>query len=71
MGVYDTLGQLIDTQTDLSVYCFAMGCNHGTELDLIALARQLGRKHGAMHNDLAPKLVSWIPGTSPGMTSQN
>ncbi|BCJ90347.1 hypothetical protein IZ6_10820 [Terrihabitans soli] len=57
MGVYDTIGQLIDSETDLSAYCYARGCNHGRELDLKALARKLGRRHGAKHNDLAPKLV--------------
>jgi hypothetical protein len=52
-----TIGQLIDTQTGLSAVCYAMGCHHGRELDLKALARKLGRKHGALHDDLAPKLV--------------
>lgn len=52
-----TIGQLIDSQTDLRAYCYAMGCHHGRELDLKVLAGKLGRKHGAMHNDLAPKLV--------------
>lgn len=52
-----TIGQLIDTETDLRAYCYAMGCHHGRELNLIALAQKLGRTHGALHNDLAPKLV--------------
>lgn len=56
MGVHDTLGQLIDSETDLTAYCYAMGCRHYRELDLKALARKLGRNHGAMHNDLVPKL---------------
>jgi len=31
-------------------------CHHHVDLDLAALARKLGPEHGALHDDLVPKL---------------
>lgn len=43
--IYDTLGAMIDSGHRIAVYC-----------DRPGLAERLGRDHGAMHDDLAPKL---------------
>lgn len=56
MITYDTLGALIDGEFRLSAHCYAHGCHHSAQLDLEALAQQLGRDHSSMHEDLAPKL---------------
>jgi hypothetical protein len=50
----NTVGALIDNAHNLRAYCCS--CRHCVKLDLEALAIQLGRDHGSMHNDLAPKL---------------
>ncbi len=56
LGDTGTIGALIDNRYSLWAYCFAKGCHHGQEFDLEELAAKLGRDHGAMHNDLVPKL---------------
>ena len=50
----NTVGALIDNAHNLRAYCCS--CCHCVKLDLEALALQLGRDHGSMHNDLVPKL---------------
>ena len=49
-----TIGALIDTAHNLRAYCNS--CRHCVKLNLEALAVKLGRFHGSMHKDIAPKL---------------
>lgn len=50
----DTIGALIDDDYRLALHC--EDCRHHAWADLPALADRLGRDHGCMHDDLAPKL---------------
>lgn len=59
--VYDTLGKMIDSGHRIAVYCERpshdpVKCNHSAWLGPPALAERLGRDHGALHDDLVPKL---------------
>jgi len=49
-----TLGECIKYGYRITAYC--NGCHHNVALDLPALAEKLGEDHGALHNDLVPKL---------------
>ena len=49
-----TLGDCLDNGYGIRATCTA--CWHGADLDIEALARKLGREHGALHNDLVPLL---------------
>ena len=49
-----TIGDHLDEGDDISVYCD--DCEWSTMLDLEMLAEKLGRDHGAMAQDLRPKL---------------
>jgi hypothetical protein len=48
-----TIGEAIDANETISVNCHDPRCQHMSRLDLDALARQLGRDHGVMHQDIA------------------
>lgn len=49
-----TLGDCLRSGEAITAHCHA--CGRYAELDIQALADELGPAHGAMHNDLAPKL---------------
>ncbi|WP_131835364.1 hypothetical protein [Ancylobacter aquaticus] len=49
-----TLGDCIAHRQGIRATCLA--CWHHRELDIPALAARLGPDHGALHNDLVPKL---------------
>jgi len=51
-----TIQQRIDRRETVSVYCHNPRCQHGANLDLLMLRDKLGPDHGAMHDDLVPKL---------------
>ena len=53
----DTIGQMIDHNLTLSVYCHRHGCGHSAHLDLRALAGRLGRDHSCMAHILLPHLT--------------
>ena len=55
-GMSRTLQESIDEGLRISAWCHGRGCNHHSDLDLAALRDRLGPDHGAMHDDLAPKL---------------
>ncbi len=57
----NTVGALIDNAHNLRAYCCS--CHHCVKLDLEALALQLGRGHGTMHDDLVPKLKCSLCGS--------
>ncbi len=52
----DTIQTFIESGDKLRVYCHNSSCNHHAELDMLALRDRLGPDHGAMHDDLVPKL---------------
>lgn len=49
-----TLGECIASGTGIRATCVA--CRNHRELDVPELAARLGPDHGALHQDLAPKL---------------
>ncbi len=49
-----TLGGCIASGHRITAYCNS--CRHSVQLDLEALAAKLGPDHGALHNDLVPRL---------------
>lgn len=51
-----TIQSLIDAGVILSAYCHRPACAHKSDLDLIKLRDKYGPDHGAMHDDLVPKL---------------
>lgn len=53
-SVNATLGECITHRYGIRAACTE--CGHVRELDLEALAAKLGRDHGALRDDLAPKL---------------
>ncbi len=53
MRVNGTIGECLDHGYGITAFCPA---GHSRALDLDDLARRLGRAHGAMHDDLVPKL---------------
>lgn len=58
----ETIQTFIDSGDKLRVYCHNSGCNRHAELDMMALRDKLGPDHGAMHEDLVPKLRCSICG---------
>lgn len=52
--VNGTLGDCLDHGYGIRATCTA--CWHSADLDLEALARKLGRAHGALRDDLVPLL---------------
>ena len=57
MGTFSTnatLGDCLRCGETITAHCHT--CGRYTELDIQALADKLGSEHGAMLNDLAPKL---------------
>lgn len=52
-----TLADRIRNGDMVRAYCHNIpACGHSAELDLVKLAERLGPDHGAMHDDLVPKL---------------
>lgn len=51
-----TIQQRIDRRETVSVWCHNPLCGHSGKLDLVALRDKLGPDHGAMHDDLTPRL---------------
>lgn len=51
-----TIQSLIDEGITLSAYCHRPACAHSQDLDLRKLRERLGPDHGAMHDDLVPKM---------------
>jgi len=51
-----TIQDVIDSGDTIRAYCHAYQCNHSAVLDMIALRDRFGPDHGAMHDDLVPKL---------------
>lgn len=51
-----TIQSLIDEGTVLTAYCHRPACAHHQDLDLLKLRERLGPDHGAMHDDLVPKM---------------
>lgn len=49
-----TLGECIENGYGVTATCTE--CWHSARLDIEALAAKLGRDHGALHDDLVPKL---------------
>ena len=57
MSSKNTIQQRIDNSDEVMVYCHnSAHCHHKARLDLVALRARLGPDHGAMHDDLVPKL---------------
>lgn len=50
----DTLGKLIVLGYDMSFNCSTHLCGHHYEINLVKLARHLGRDHGSLDRDLRP-----------------
>lgn len=53
----NTIQDLIDHGTGLSIHCSTYLCHNHAMLDLVALRERLGPDHGAMHDDLVPLFV--------------
>ena len=52
-----TLADRIRNGDMVRAYCHNLpACGHSAELDLVKLAERVGPDHGAMHDDLVPKL---------------
>jgi hypothetical protein len=51
-----TIQNVIDSGDTITAYCHAYLCHHNGDLDMLALRDRLGPDHGAMHDDLVPKL---------------
>ena len=47
---------MIDSGDTIRAYCHAYLCHHNAVLDMVALRERFGPDHGAMHDDLVPKL---------------
>jgi hypothetical protein len=58
-----TIQNRVDEGERISVYCHNPRYHHGSKLDLLKLRDKLGPDHGAMHNDLAPKLRCSVCGS--------
>lgn len=64
-----TIQEVIDSGDTVMVYCHNWRCHHRAELDFLKLRAKLGPDHGAMHDDLVPKLVcSKCGGRDVGLT---
>ncbi|MCO5164650.1 MAG: hypothetical protein M9939_26530 [Mesorhizobium sp.] len=51
-----TIQDVIESGDRIRVHCHNHRCHHGADLDMIALRDRFGPDHGAMYNDLVPKL---------------
>ncbi|WP_367226919.1 hypothetical protein, partial [Mesorhizobium sp.] len=51
-----SIQERIDRGERISVWCHRPTCGHHADLDLVKLRDKLGPDHGAMHDDLVPKL---------------
>ncbi len=51
-----TIQEFIDSGDRYEARCQNPRCNHHAALDMIKLGDRLGPDHGALHDDLAPKL---------------
>jgi len=51
-----TIQDVIDEGETITAYCHAYLCNNKSVLDMLALRDRFGPDHGAMHDDLVPKL---------------
>jgi hypothetical protein len=58
-----TIQERIDEGERISVYCHNPRCHHGAKLDLLKLRDKLGPDHGAMHDDLVPRLRCSVCGS--------
>jgi hypothetical protein len=58
-----TIQNRIDEGERISVWCHNSRCHHGSKLDLMKLRDKLGPDHGAMHDDLVPKLRCSVCGS--------
>lgn len=64
-----TIQGVIDLGHRLTAWCQNPQCGHRADLDMLALRDRFGPDHGAMYNDLVPKLVcSKCGGTQVGLT---
>jgi hypothetical protein len=50
-----TIRDAIERRDRVTIYCEGRGCNHGSQLDLVALGERLGLDHGALRADLCRK----------------
>ena len=51
-----TIQDSIDRGETIRAYCHVHLCHHNAVVDMLALRDRLGPDHGAMHDDLTPKL---------------
>lgn len=51
-----TIQDVIDSKDTITAWCHNPACGHRQTLDFIALRERLGPDHGAMHDDLVPKM---------------
>lgn len=58
-----TIQNRIDEGERISVHCHRPTCGHHSKLDLLKLRDKLGPDHGAMHDDLVPKLRCSVCGS--------
>lgn len=52
---HTTIGSIIDAGLRINTFC--LDCGHDEDLDLLEVARKLGRKHSSLPVHLIPKLV--------------
>lgn len=51
-----TIQDMIDVGDTIVAYCHNARCNHRAAVDLCLIREKLGPDHGALHEDLVPKL---------------
>lgn len=51
-----TIQDVIDSGDTIEAWCHRPSCRHHQALDFLKLRDKLGPDHGAMHDDLVPKL---------------
>lgn len=56
MSSNGTIQGMIDGGYLARAYCHNKACGHHADLDWLALRDRLGPDHGALHDDIAPKL---------------
>jgi hypothetical protein len=44
----DTIGKMLAAGFEMTVHCYATGCNHHGRVNLVALGRRLGMDHGCL-----------------------
>lgn len=52
-----TIQGMIDGGYKTRAYCHNPRCGHHAEIDWLALRVKLGPDHGALHDDIVPKMV--------------